>query len=289
MGRIPGQPEVTLKRRIARAIDDPGDKRRYVRRLFAGVSQRYDLTNDVMSFGLHRRWKRRVIELARLSPGQRVLDLAAGTGDLGRAALAGLRGDLEMVAADLTPEMMRVGLSRGGPPWAGWVAADAEGLPFSRASFDRVLIGYGLRNFADLDACLREILRVLRPGGRLVALDFGHPRREWLRRGYFGYLDVSTRVVGWALHRDPESYAYIPESLRRFPGQRDVARRMEAVGFTGCGYEDVMWGMMAINYGEHPAATSGSPGDTRPPGDAGALGAGPPHDAGGLGGAAQRG
>ncbi len=245
-------PALTLNRRISDKIEEPSEKRRYVRQLFAGVAKRYDLTNDVMSLGLHRRWKRRLLALADLQSGQRVLDLAAGTGDLGRGAFAAEAANgisLEVVATDLTPEMMRVGLEREGPQPVGWVAGDAAQLPFPDASFDRVLIGYGLRNFADLDGCLAEIFRCLRAGGRLVALDFGHPPRAVIRRSYFGYLNASTRLVGWALHRDPESYVYIPESLRRFPGQREVVRRMEAVGFAACGYEDQLLGTMAINYG----------------------------------------
>lgn len=242
-----------LNRRIAGQIERPADKRRYVRRLFASVADRYDLTNDVMSLGLHRRWKRRLLALADLRPHHRVLDLAAGTGDLARGALQRIAGgpnEIRVFAADLTPEMMRTGRARPGPDLAGWIGADALRLPFPDGAFDRVIIGYGLRNFADLDAGLAESFRCLHPGGRLISLDFGHPRFEALRRAYLGYLDASTRLVGWALHRDPESYVYIPESLRRFPDQREMVRRMEAVGFAECGYEDLMLGAMAINYGD---------------------------------------
>jgi len=275
---------LTLNRRISAQIDDPQEKRRYVRALFAGVAEKYDLTNDVMSFGLHRRWKRRVLELADLEPGQRVLDLAAGTGDLARGVLgsrngkgaagavgaargtgaAGVAADavdaavraadstIDVIAIDLTPEMLRVGALRQGPAPLGWVAGDAAVLPFPDGSFDRVLVGYGLRNFANLEGCLTEVYRCLRPGGRLVALDFGHPRSSFVRRGYFGYLNASTRLVGWALHRDAESYVYIPESLRRYPGQQEVARAMERIGYDSCGVEDLLFGTMAINFGDRP-------------------------------------
>ena len=242
-----------LNRRISGRIERPADKRRYVRRLFAGVAGRYDLTNDVMSLGLHRRWKRRLLELTDLRPGHRVLDLAAGTGDLARGALdlaARKEFKIRVVAADLTPEMMRAGRTRGSGALQGWIGADALRLPFPDGAFDRVLVGYGLRNFADLDAGLAESFRCLRPGGRLISLDFGHPRSAALRRAYFAYLNVSTRVVGWAIHRDPESYVYIPESLRRFPGQSEMVRRMEAAGFERCRYEELMLGTMAINYGD---------------------------------------
>ena len=267
-----------LNRRIAGRIERPADKRRYVRRLFAGVAERYDLTNDIMSLGLHRRWKRRLLERADLRSAHRVLDLAAGTGDLAGGALdlAARRGvEIQVFAADLTPEMMRVGRRRAAEAAAGvadsgaadsgetaagagvrgWVGADALRLPFPDGTFDRVLVGYGLRNFADLDAGLAESFRCLRPGGRLLSLDFGHPRPAALRRAYLAYLDASTRAVGWAVHRDAESYVYIPESLRRFPDPRGIAERMEAAGFEGCGYDEVMWGTMAINYGDRRRAT----------------------------------
>ena len=263
---------MSLNRRISSQIDDPADKRRYVRRLFAGIAPRYDLTNDVMSLGLHRLWKRRVLDIAEIAPGHRVLDLAAGTGDLARSAVGALRsagaggasggtGDpttgerpVPVVAADLTPEMLRVGRDRPGPRLLGWIGADAESLPFPDATFDRVLIAYGLRNFARLEACLGEILRVLSPGGRLVALDFGRSRSPLIHRGYLGYLDISTRIVGWALHRDAESYVYIPESLRRYPGQREIATTMARAGFVKCRSEDLLAGTMGINVGERPPA-----------------------------------
>jgi len=244
---------VSLNEKIGSQIEDPADKRRYVRGLFGGIAERYDLTNDVMSLGLHRRWKARTLDLADIRPGQRVLDLAAGTADLGRMALTSTGGDLEVVAADLTPEMLRVGKHRPGPGLLGWVGADASQLPFGDASFDRVLVGYGLRNFANLSACLGEILRCLVPGGRFASLDFGRPPLAPVRGAYLAYLEVSTRVVGWALHRNPESYVYIPESLRRFPGQRGVKLAMEHAGYENCVSVDVMAGTMGINTGDRPS------------------------------------
>ncbi len=240
-----------LNREIGDRIEDPTSKRRYVRWLFGSIATRYDLTNDVMSVGLHRRWKRRVLELARIAPGQRILDLAAGTGDL--ALGAGAARGVEVVAADLTPAMMEIGRARDTRDRvAAWIAADATHLPFPQGSFDRVVIGYGLRNFPDLGVCLDEILRVLRPGGRMVALDFGHPRSGLFGRLYRGYLNVSTRAVGWVMHRNAEAYVYIPESLRRFPGQRGVERLMIERGYVECGVVDLLFGAMAINYGEKP-------------------------------------
>jgi demethylmenaquinone methyltransferase/2-methoxy-6-polyprenyl-1,4-benzoquinol methylase len=258
-----------LNEEIRSQIADPASKRGYVRALFGKVAHRYDLTNDVMSVGLHRRWKRALLDLAELEPNHAVLDLAAGTGDLAFGAAERLGPEGIVIAADLTPRMMRVGQERergsdppetARPKITGWVSGDAISLPFADGTFDRVVIGYGLRNFGDLRACLAEIRRCLRPGGRLLALDFGHPPLALLRRAYFGYLNLSTRVVGWALHRDPEAYVYIPESLRRFPGQQGVMRSMLDGGYVNCGYVDVLFGTMAINFGERGVGPESSVG-----------------------------
>lgn len=241
-----------LNKRIQSQIADPHDRRGYVRSLFGRIARRYDLTNDVMSVGLHRRWKRSLLKLAELKPHHRVLDLAAGTGDLGFGASRHIGPEGIIVAVDLTPQMMRVGQARepASGTLSGWITADAIQLPFPDGAFDRVLIGYGLRNFVDLAGCLAEVRRCLRPGGRLLALDFGHPPRVALRRAYFAYLNLSTRAVGWILHRDPEAYVYIPESLRRFPGQDGVLELMLESGYVNCGYVDLLFGTMAINFGD---------------------------------------
>ncbi len=239
-----------LNRDIAEQIREPKDKRAYVRRLFGDIAPRYDFTNDVMSLGLHRRWKRQLLRLTDLRPGLRVLDLAAGTGDLGRAALR--CADVEVVAADLSIEMMQVGIRREGPRIQHWTTADAQTLPFPDQSFDRVIIGYGLRNFPHLQTCLSETRRCLRPGGRVLALDFGHPPSPLIAKAYLAWLEVSTRIVGWAIHRDPEAYVYIPESLRRFPKPAELAGRMEHAGFEKCGFKSLLLGTMAIHYGSRP-------------------------------------
>ncbi len=242
-----------LSRRIQRHIAAPISKRQYVRGLFGRIAGRYDLTNDVMSLGLHRRWKNRAIELAAIEPGHVVLDLAAGTGDLALGAMAPAGRDGAVVAGDLTRPMMAVGRQRRGGEAVRWVECDATALPFASASLDRVLIGYGLRNFPSLEVCLAEIYRCLRPGGRLVALDFGKPGSKSIKSLYLRYLDLSTRLVGWTLHGDAEAYAYIPESLRAYPAQAGVADLMRREGFAWAGYADIMLGTMALNFGERPA------------------------------------
>ena len=240
-----------LGARIQGQITDPDEKRRYVRRLFGGIAGRYDLTNDVMSAGLHRRWKRLALQIADIREGHVLLDLAAGTGDF--ALQAAQRGGIKrVISGDLTVEMLRAGQTRQHADMVDWIACDALSLPFADRTVDRVLVGYGLRNFADLPHGLSEIRRVLRPGGRLVALDFGRIEPAWLDRLYLRYLEISTSVAGWALHRNVESYRDIPESLRTYPAQRGVTELMQRLGFVHCGHVDLLYGAMAINFGEIP-------------------------------------
>lgn len=241
-----------LKDRIQAKIVTPEAKRNYVQGLFGRIAGRYDLTNDVMSAGLHRRWKRLVVDLADVRPGHVVLDLAAGTGDLS-LRLAERQGDGGLViAGDLTIEMMRHGRTRDGGASIRWLGCDAMALPLADASVDRVVVSYGLRNFPDLDPSIGEIRRVLRPGGRFVALDFGRAEPAWLHRAYLWYLETSTAVAGWLLHRDVESYRYIPESLRTYPAQQGVTASMQRHGFVRCGAVDLVFGAMAVNFGDVP-------------------------------------
>jgi demethylmenaquinone methyltransferase/2-methoxy-6-polyprenyl-1,4-benzoquinol methylase len=232
-------------------IDAPVGKRRYVRGLFGRIAARYDLTNDIMSLGRHRAWKRFALELADISNGHVVLDLAAGTGDLAiRAARSSSTSFV--VGGDLTWEMMAVGRARPSGSLVRWAQCDATHLPFASGSVNRVLIGYGLRNFPDLGACLCEIRRCLAPEGRLITLDFGRAEPAWLDRLYLRYLEVSTMAAGWLLHRDVESCRYIPESLRQYPAQRGVTELLQRNGYVRCGHVDLCYGAMAINFGEAP-------------------------------------
>jgi demethylmenaquinone methyltransferase/2-methoxy-6-polyprenyl-1,4-benzoquinol methylase len=218
-----------------------GDQRAAkVRELFAGIAGKYDLLNDVLSLGLHRLWKRHAITLAG-NPAT-ALDLCCGTGDLARH----LPG--KAVGADFTMEMLQRASRHGGH----WVQADALRLPFADASFDVITVGYGLRNLADLAAGLREAYRVLRPGGRLVSLDFGVPAARWWRAMYFAHLRFWVPVLGWLLAGDRQAYAYILPSLENYPGQRGVRELMAQTGFTGCGFKEFVGGAMAINFGTKP-------------------------------------
>ncbi len=221
-----------------------------VRELFATIARRYDLLNDLMSAGQHRRWKRRLVELAG-EPGD-VLDLCCGTGDI---ALMFARRGAAVTGADFTEEMLRVAATRCGREKVSrlqWIQADALRLPFSENSFDVVSVGYGLRNLADIDGGLREILRVLRPGGKLLSLDFGKPESKLFRAVYFGYLRVVLPILGRMFCGDPDTHGYILASLQNYPAQRGTKELMESCGYCECGFEEFHLGSMAINYGSKP-------------------------------------
>jgi demethylmenaquinone methyltransferase/2-methoxy-6-polyprenyl-1,4-benzoquinol methylase len=237
-----------------------------VRELFATIAGRYDLLNDIMSAGLHRRWKHRLVEMAGAGrgaagspsgmPALQVLDLCCGTGDI---ALMFARRGAQVVGADFTEEMLRVAQARSHHSTTpslhhsiSWTRADALRLPFADHSFDVVSIGYGLRNLADLEAGLREILRVLRPGGRVLSLDFGKPQNPLLRALYFGYLRTVLPALGRIYCGDPDTHGYILASLRDYPAQRGLKALMERCGYVGCGVVEFCGGAMAINFGSKP-------------------------------------
>ena len=223
-----------------------------VRAMFSRLANRYDLVNDVMSFGMHRRWKRDAVRLALdgLPRPVRVLDLCCGTGDM--CFLARGLGASRVVGADFTLPMLGVARRRAaaGGSRPDFVAADALTLPFADASFDAITVGYGLRNVADPRTALAEMRRVLAPGGRVVVLDFGKPDNAVAGALYLAYLKTMMPAVGWIFHGDPETYLYIPASLERYPAQRGVEEMMRDVGFEGARYENRLLGTMGLNVGE---------------------------------------
>jgi ubiquinone/menaquinone biosynthesis methyltransferase len=236
--------EVKLQQALAR----PDTKRRYNQQLFATIAARYDLITRLLSFGRDQAWKDRVVTLAKVNAEDRVLDLACGTGDLvERSRRRGAR----TVGLDLTPRMLTLARKRGID--APLVAGDIGLLPVASETFSVVTVGYGLRNVPDLPSALREIHRVLRPGGRLCALDFDKPESAWLRAIYLGYLNVVGGALGWVLHREPDTYRYIPASIKRYPGARGVVTLMEEAGFTDVRHVKVFGGFMAIHIAERSA------------------------------------
>jgi demethylmenaquinone methyltransferase/2-methoxy-6-polyprenyl-1,4-benzoquinol methylase len=229
---------------LKQALSTPSSKSRYVRRLFSRIADRYDLITVVLSYGLDRRWKRRLIEAARVGHGCRILDLATGTGDL--AFLAAARG-ASVVGLDITWRMLELAAAKRRGDAPGFVRADMLELPFADESFDVITTGYGIRNVPDLGGALDEIARVVRPGGRFVSLDFDRPASPVIRSLYLGYLTLVGSILGLLLHGDPETYRYIPASLRQYPGSEQVARMLRARGFNQTDVIPVLGGLMAIH------------------------------------------
>jgi len=226
-----------------------------VNALFAAIARRYDLINDLQSFGLHRRWKRRVVELAAVQTGNRALDLCCGTGDL---ALALARRGAEVTGLDFSLPMLEVAKARGRKqsalqspiPNPQFIQGDAQQIPFPDASFDVVTVGYGLRNLTSWENGLVEMYRVARPGARLVVLDFGKPANALWRTIYFGHLRCSVPLIGWLFCGNADAYAYILESLKYYPAQLAVAAKMRELNLANVRVINFLGGAMAINYGE---------------------------------------
>lgn len=263
---------------MANVFFDPGRQRAAkVHELFSRIAPRYDLINDLQSLGLHRHWKRRVIEMVRPRAGQRALDVCCGTGDL---ALGLAFRDVEVVGLDFNARMLELAARRtsgirlqepnasrhpsstrsDGATLRGirnpaslslrFIRGDAQYLPFSDDSFDIVTVGYGLRNLSDWEAGLCEMRRVAIPGGRLVVLDFGKPDNVLWRGLYFGYLRLFVPCLGLAFCGSASAYAYILESLRHYPAQHGVGAKMRELGLVNVKVISLLGGVMSINYGE---------------------------------------
>lgn len=229
--------------RLRNAFATPDSKRLYVRRLFATIADRYDLITRLLSFGQDRRWKARLAELSRARSGVRALDLACGTGDIAFALAS--RG-ARVVGLDVTHRMLQLARSRG--RGATFVTGDMLALPFEDAAFDLVTTGYGLRNVPDIARAIGEIRRVVKPGGTFLSLDFNRPHHAIVRGVYLTYLTIVGSILGLILHHDPDTYRYIPESIRRYPGAAAVSGMIAAAGFSQSEYRPVLGGLMAIHY-----------------------------------------
>jgi demethylmenaquinone methyltransferase/2-methoxy-6-polyprenyl-1,4-benzoquinol methylase len=221
--------------------------------LFAAVAPRYDLINDLQSLGMHRIWKRRLVTQAALGPGQRALDVCCGTGDVAFGLAA--RG-AEVVGFDFSHPMLAVAAERAAqtplPPGSGTVRfqqGDALDLPFPDRSFDVVTISYGLRNLADFHRGLRELTRVLKPGGRLLVLDFGKPDFLPWRWVYFQYLERICPLFGRIFCGDADTHGYILDSLKAYPAQHGVDAALKELGYAETRIEGFLGGTMTLNLG----------------------------------------
>ena len=234
-----------------------------VQGVFNSVASKYDIMNDVMSMGSHRLIKRFTIELSALRKGHKVLDLAGGTGDLAMkfAPIVGEQG--QVILADINDAMLQVGrdrvIDKGLSNIVDFAQVNAETLPFADNTFDCVCIAYGLRNVTDKDKALASMTRVLKPGGRVVVLEFSKPRNPLLGRAYDVYSNLWP-VAGKMITGDSESYRYLVESIRMHPNQETLLGMMENAGLTNCRFHDVMNGICAIHIGFKPDLGSHSQG-----------------------------
>jgi demethylmenaquinone methyltransferase/2-methoxy-6-polyprenyl-1,4-benzoquinol methylase len=257
---LPSRLEIARLRPVSNVFYAPGEARAAkVNDLFARIARRYDLINDLQSFGLHRLWKRRVVELARVAPHAPALDLCCGTGDL---AFALAQRGADVTGLDFSPQMLEVAAARQKkiptthclPPSAlrppQFIQGDAQQLPFAENTFDIVTVGYGLRNLASWQRGLEEMHRVARPGARIIVLDFGKPANPLWRAIYFAHLKMSVPLIGLLFCGNASAYAYILESLKHYPAQLAVAEKMRELKLSDIRIINLLGGAMAINYGE---------------------------------------
>ena len=220
-----------------------------MRAMFDRISRFYDLMNSVMTAGLHHVWRQRAADLARLGPGGRALDVATGTGDLAVELARRVAPYGEVVGCDFAEAMLE--RARAKAPQLRWEWANALELPYADASFDAATVGFGARNFSDLDRGLSEMVRVVRPGGRVVVLEITTPTRPPLSTFFRVWFDSLVPAIG-RLTGDPDAYTYLPSSVKRFPGPHELAARMQAAGLV-----DVRWvltagGIIALHSGTRP-------------------------------------
>jgi len=215
--------------------------------MFDDVAARYDLTNDVLSLGQTRLWRRAVAQAVDARPGERVLDLAAGTGS---SSLPFAAAGAQVVAADFSLGMLRVG--KRAHPGLDLLAGDALRLPFADAVFDAVTISFGLRNVSDVDAALTEMARVTRPGGRLVICEFSHPTWAPFRTVYTEYLMRALPSVARRVSSNPDAYVYLATSIRAWPDQPALSDRVVASGWSAVGWRNLSGGIVALHRARKP-------------------------------------
>ena len=221
-----------------------------VEAMFDRIAGVYDLMNSLMTAGLHHRWRRRAADLARVGPGNDVLDVASGTGDLAIELSARVGAGGSVIGSDFSEQMLD--RARVKAPQLEWQQANALALPYEEGRFDAVTVGFGARNFSDLDAGLAEMVRVTRPGGRVVVLEITTPTRPPLSTFFRLWFDRLVPLIG-RFAGDPEAYSYLPSSVRRFPDARTLAMRLSEAGLKEVSYLLTAGGIIAIHSGTKPA------------------------------------
>lgn len=228
------------------------DKARHVRAVFDSVADRYDVMNDLMSFGIHRLWKRFTIHMADIRPGQYILDLAGGTGDLARLMSPRVGPEGRIILSDINAAMLGNGrselLDSGVGNNVSYAQINAEQLPFPEHSFDRVTMAFGLRNVTDKQQALNEIFRVLKPGGHALVLEFSRPAKA-LQPAYDFYSFSILPRLGQLVAGDADSYRYLAESIRMHPDQETLRGMLETAGLERCDYHNLTGGIVAIHRG----------------------------------------
>lgn len=231
----------------------PADKTRRVREVFDSVASKYDVMNDLMSFGLHRFWKRHAVSVAKLRAGAKVLDLAGGTGDVSRLMANALRGNGTVVLSDINQPMLMIGRDRCIDENLSHtilcVQADAQALPFPEFDFDLVTIAFGLRNVTDKNLALREIYRVLKPGAKVLILEFSEFKVSTLSGLYDRFSFDILPKLGKAIANDADSYRYLAESIRTHPNQEKLRNMMVEAGFERCQFHNLLGGIVALHEG----------------------------------------
>ena len=231
----------------------PEERTRRIRHLFGRVASRYDLMNDLMSLGIHRLWKRGLRWAVNPKAGQRIVDLAGGTGDVARL-VAG--SDRTVIVCDPSWQMMNVGRSRRHMrKGIAWLAGTGESIPLADASVDTVTIAFGIRNVTHMEAALREVLRILKPGGRFLCLEFSRAAAP-IRPAYELFSATVIPRLGRLIARDPEAYHYLVESIRRFPDQQALKRILEQSGFVDVRYRNFSFGIACLHMGSRPVKPS---------------------------------
>ena len=234
-------------------VTSPVKKQFYVNQMFATIAPRYDLVTTLLSCGQDKRWKRKLVAIANVHPHHQVLDLACGTGDITFLLARQLDSRGRAIGVDITPGMVdRARRKALHEPRVDFETGNICQLTYPDASFDRITVGYGVRNVPEIPRLLDEVLRLLKPGGRFLSLDFGKPEGPLYRRTYLSYMSATGSALGWFLHRDPDVYGYIAESIKHYPGQSGVRKLMEVAGFVNCGFVTFLGGAIAINWGSKP-------------------------------------